>query len=191
MTTLLHHGTSLTGLCHIALADTLGAYGGENQASFSVDHGMAASFARVAVSMCADGQLAQYSDYGAGTGTGWDGRPFAAHRGEVAAGGDGVVLSFDRASLHAAHAFKAVNFHSPGLETIDLGYSGTEREECAFEDVTLLSTHLVSLSVHPDAFDRYAAIVLATLPQDIGAHAAVKAGRAWVEGFARRLAACA
>jgi hypothetical protein len=191
MTTLLHHGTSLTGFCHIALVDMLGAYGGEDQASFSVDHSTAASFARAAVSMCADGQLAQYADHHADRGNGWDGTPFAAHRGENAAGGAGVVLSFDRASLHAAHAFKAVNFSSPGLETVDLGYSGKEKEECVFEDVPQLSTHLVSLSVDPGVFELYAAVVLSTLPNDEEARAAIEAGRAWVERFARPLAACA
>lgn len=186
MTDLLHHGTSLTGFCMIALSDTLGAYGGECQASFTTDRDMARHFARAAVAMCSEGQLAQHSDFHAVEHSGWDGTPFAAHRGEVAAGGLGVVLSFHRRSLHAAHDFSAVNHEVPGLPSVDMGYSGTEREECVFEDVTGLSAHLAGVSVDAETFDRYARLVLSALPDDEEARRAVEAGRAWTERCAAK-----
>lgn len=191
MADLLHHGTSITGFCHIALDDVLGAYGGECQASFTTDEAMGRHFAKAAVTMCSEGQLAQHSDFFAVEHSGWDGTPFAAHRGEVAAGGTGVVLSFDRTSLHAAHAFSAVNFATPGLPTVDLGYSGREREECVFQDVTDLSKHLVRISIDRDAFERYASMVLSILPDDEKARSVVEAGRAWMERCAPRIAECA
>lgn len=102
-----------------------------------------------------------------------------------------MVLSFDRASLHAAHAFSAVNFETPGLPTIDLGYSGKELEECTFKDVTDLSKHLVRISIDRDAFERYASTVLSILPDDEKARGVVGAGRAWVERCAPHIAECA
>ena len=178
----LHHGTSITGFCQIALTDLLGAYGGENQASFTLDRAMAEHFARAAVTMCAQGQLAQYADLHR-SGDSWDGTAHAAHRGETAAGGTGVVITFDRASLHAAHAFSAVNFASPDLPTVDLDYSGREREECAFEDVTDLSGHVVGLSIDAETFDLYRRAVEPLLLDDPQGRAALEAGTAWVDRF--------
>lgn len=75
MADLLHHGTSITGFCHIAFEDMLGAYGGECQASFTTDEDMGRHFAKAAVTMCSEGQLAQYADFFAVEHDGWDGRP--------------------------------------------------------------------------------------------------------------------
>jgi hypothetical protein len=128
----LYHGTSITGLCNIAHSNMLGALGGEEQASFTLDSDIAMRFAASAVDNTGRLQLSQYGDWP-------DFHDGLAFLGEETAGGHGAVMVFDRAALHRDYDFKSVGFDSDGLERVDFD-EGDELEECVFGDIANLAS---------------------------------------------------
>lgn len=181
--THLYHGTSMIGFCHIAHSNKLGAYGGEEQASFTLDPHIAQRFCEFSIDLCQRNQLTQYPDFFRDM-TQPEGS-YVAYKGEEATNELGVILVFDRAALHRDYDFKAVNFDSHGLETVDLGYCGAEKEECVFGDVDGLDRYVTGLSINRATFVHYAEFIRSHFPQDAEVEAVLRAGENWVMRFGR------
>lgn len=179
----LYHGTSIIGFCSIAQTNMLGAYGGEEQASFTLDVEVAKNFCQSAVDLCRRAQLTQYSDFDPSTFTDEDGEKLTSYKAEMIAGGQGAVLVFDRAALHRDYEFFAVNFESEGLETVDFGAGDDEQEECVFGDVKNLDRYLVGIMIDRPGFERYCALIRELLPNDHSSEAMLSAAERWVQRF--------
>lgn len=182
----LFHGTSLGGFASMARLNKLGAYGGENQASFTRDFAIAERFAKGAVWHISWGQLIAYSDWdeiNPGQGQYKDAKEASAYRAEMAGGGMGAVLCFDRAALHRDFEFHSEGHDDMGLPMVDFGNSGDEHEECAFQDITNLDRYVTR--IHAPGFDQYAETLLRLVPDADREYAEknINAGKSWLTRF--------
>jgi hypothetical protein len=177
----LYHGTSMTGFCFIAHHNMIGAYGGEDQASFTLDPEVAKRFCGSAIDLARRGQLSQYSDFDYTKFE--EDHELVSHKAEMIAGGQGVVMEFNRQALHRDYEFFSVCFHSDGLEMVDFGDGDDELEECVFGDVNNLDRYITGLMIDRAGFARYCECVREALPNDAETMAVIAAGERWVQRF--------
>lgn len=168
---LLYHGTSMTGLVYIASMDELGAYGGEDQASFSRNIEVSRRFGPGAIGNMGRNQLAGFSDMN--DDFDWKTEQQSlAYRAEIVGGGKGAVLIVDWDKLNAVYP----------TEPLDTGDGDdAEEEEAVFQDIEGLSRFMAGIEIDRAGWDRFCAFVVEHGGDEDRQH--IEQARAWVARF--------